>query len=317
VDWARRYDLMKGHTGEHLLFSCLSRASPGIEVVKIAITPEKKSVVVKGELDWDRAVQAEGLAMDAIISDLPITERTVARDDPYLADARVKLDRIHGDSVRVVEIGAWDRAACSGLHVHRTGEVDALLITALTSAKPAGDLEVEFEIGDRAKRRAVELSLLSLRASEALGSSPWDLLSALQNLLREKERTASALRKYGAKALGELVPSDINGVKLYSGIFEGMDRKTATDAATRIVKDPAACILGTVGESFILIVACHPAIPVDCVAILNKALGTVGGKGGGKRNFAIGGAPAGEGVEKAIVAAIAALSETMTGPGPA
>jgi alanyl-tRNA synthetase len=65
-----------------------------------------------------------------------------------------------------------------------------------------------------------------------------------------------------------------------------------------------------------LIVACHPAIPIDCVAILNKALGTVGGKGGGKKNYAIGGAPAGEGVEKAMVAAIAALSEAMIVPDP-
>ena len=31
IDWARRYDLMRGHTAEHLLFSCLSRVSPELE----------------------------------------------------------------------------------------------------------------------------------------------------------------------------------------------------------------------------------------------------------------------------------------------
>jgi alanyl-tRNA synthetase len=205
-----------------------------------------------------------------------------------------------------------DRAACAGLHVHRTGELGMLLITSLTSARPAGDLEVEFEVGDRARRRAVELSTLSLRASEALGASPRDLLSALGNLLGEKERAAAALRRYGSKALLELVPSDIGGVKLYSGIFEGLDRKTITEAATRIIKDQAGCILGTATDSFMLIVACHPSLKVNCVAILNEALGLVGGKGGGKLHFAIGGAPAGGEGEKAMVVAIAAMNKALT-----
>jgi alanyl-tRNA synthetase len=251
--------------------------------------------------------------MDAIIDDLPVTERTVARDDPLLNDARVKLDRVHGDSVRVVEIGKVDRAACAGVHVHRTGELGMLLITSLTSARPAGDLEIEFEVGDRAKRRAAALSALSLQAAEALGSSPRDLLSALANLLVERERTAAALRRYGTKALSDLVPSDIGKVKLYSGIFEGMDRRTLTDAATRIIKEQAGCILGSTTDAFTLIVACHPSLKVDCVAILNKALGVVGGKGGGKPHFAIGGSPRGVEGEKAMVGAIAAMSEALAG----
>ena len=43
IDWERRHDLMRGHTGEHLLFSILSKMNPELELVKIAITPEKKS----------------------------------------------------------------------------------------------------------------------------------------------------------------------------------------------------------------------------------------------------------------------------------
>ena len=51
IDWSRRFDLMRGHTGEHLLFSCLQTVSPELQLVKIAITPEKKSVIVSGDLD--------------------------------------------------------------------------------------------------------------------------------------------------------------------------------------------------------------------------------------------------------------------------
>jgi len=312
VDWTRRYDLMKGHTGEHLLFSCLLRVSPELKLVKIAITPEKKSVVVNGELDWDMVSRAEKEAMQAIAHELSVTERTVGRDDPYLTEARVKLERIHGDSVRVVEIGDIDRAACSGVHVGNTRELGMVLITGLTSARPVGDLEVEFEVGDRAKARASELALLSLRASELLGASPDNMLGALGNTIKEKEEAAAALRKYGAKALEDLVPSDIAGTKLYSGIFENMDKKTISDAASRFVKDRAACVLGTVGERFMLIVACNPSIKIDCVKVLNTALAKAGGRGGGKPSFATGGAPGSGGSEEVMVAAIAALTDLLT-----
>jgi alanyl-tRNA synthetase len=314
IDWARRYDLMRGHTGEHLLFSCLSRISPELKLVKIAITPEKKSVIVSGELDWDMVSRAEGEATEAIARELPITERVVGRDDPYLVEARVKLERIHGDSVRIIEIGDIDRAACSGVHVSNTRELGMLLVTGLTSARPVGDLEIEFETGEKAKARASELAIMSLRAAEMMGASPNDLLGALGNMIRERERAAAALRRYGARALDELVPSDINGVKLYSGIFESMDKKTVSDAATRLVKERAACVLGTVGDRFMLLVACNPSLRVNCVDVLNRALEKVGGRGGGKPSFATGGAPSSEGAEEAVVAAIVAMTDTLTRP---
>jgi alanyl-tRNA synthetase len=235
----------------------------------------------------------------------------VGRDDPGLTGARVKLDRIHGDTVRLVEIGDLDRAACSGVHVSNTRDLGMLLVAGLTSARPAGDLEVEFLVGDAAKARAAELATMSLRAAEALGSTPNDLLGALGNMKRERERSAAALRQYGAKALEGLVPSDINGIRLYSGIFESMDKRTVTDAATRFVRDRAACVLGTTGERFMLVVACHPSLRLDCVEVLNRALGKVGGRGGGKASFATGGSPAGAGAEEAMVAAIAAMTEGL------
>jgi alanyl-tRNA synthetase len=315
VDWERRYDLMRGHSGEHLLFSCLSNVYPGLELVKIAITPEKKSVMVKGALDWELVARAEAMAREAIDADLPICEKRVSRDDPILQDARVKLDRIHGDEVRIVEIGAIDKAACAGIHVRSTKELELVLVTKFTSARPAGDHEVEFEVGPQAKQRAMELSMTALRAAEALGARPQDLLSALENLSRERERQEVALKRYGAKALADLVPSEIAGIRLYSGIFESMDKKTLTDAANEFVQEGAACILGSMGDRFMLIVACPPSVKADCVAVLNEALEKIGGRGGGKPSFASGGAPNADRAEEAMVAAIVALRKALETAG--
>jgi len=153
VDWSRRYELMRGHSGEHLLFSRLQLLCPEMELVKIAIGPEKKSFMVRGELNWSMVAEAQRAAAEAISRDLPVTACEVNKDDPTLADARIKIERIHGEEVRVVSIGDIDKAACAGVHVARTGELGMVLVTKFTSARPAADFEVEFEI-----RRAGEAS---------------------------------------------------------------------------------------------------------------------------------------------------------------
>ncbi len=289
IDWARRYELMKGHTGEHLLFSQLSKLCPDLLLVKISITPDKKALMVNGPLDWNIVAQAERQAQEAIESCLEIKERIVGRDDPLLSEARVKLERIREDDVRVIEIGDVDRAACAGVHVHNTRELGMILVSSVTSAHPVAELEVEFEVGDRAMRKAMELSVAAIRASDALGSRPLDLISALENLLREKERQKATIKNYEIKALADLVPSNIQGTKLYSGLFENMDKKSLIDAANRLIKERSVCVLGSAGDNFMLVIACHPDINLDCASILKRTLEEVGGKGGGKSTFATGG----------------------------
>lgn len=304
VEWGRRYDLMKGHSAEHLLFSRLQELCPEMELVKIAITPDKKSFMVKGALEWEMVIEAQRGALKAIADDLAITARTMARNDPELAETRIKMDRIHGDEVRVVSIGDIDKAACSGVHVRRTGELGMILVTKFTSARPKADFEVEFEVGGKAKHKALELAMAALRASESLGASPRDLLSALDNALRERMQQAEALRQYGRRALDQLTPSQVGTVKLYSGLFDNMDKKILLDAAAHFTEELAACVLSSAGESFMLVVACPPELGVNCVTVLNEALAPAGGRGGGKSNFAVGGAPSPQKADEVMVRAI-------------
>lgn len=311
VDWQRRYELMRGHTGEHLLFSRLHELCPDMELVKIAIGPEKKSVMVKGPLDWSMVVEAQDRALEAISDDLPVTVISVPKDDPTLADARIKAERIHGDEVRVVSIGSIDRAACAGVHVHSTKELGMLLVTRFTSARPTADFEVEFEIGEAAKRTAMHLSASALRAAEALGARPQDLNSALSNALRERDLQAGQLRVYEEMALNELIPSCVGGIDLYSGLFSAMDKKVLLDAAARLTMEHGACVLASAGEKFMLVVACSPDLDVDCAAIVNEVLAPEGGRGGGKKHFATGGAPSAEHADDIMVRAIVRLRSVL------
>ena len=92
-------------------------------------------------------------------------------------------------------------------------------------------------------------------------------------------------------------PTIIGDMKVYSGVFEGIDRKTLMDAANSIVeKSSSMCAFAVDDEKLTLIVAANPDLGIDCTMVLNDVLKSVSGKGGGSRSFATGGACArGEG----------------------
>ncbi|MGD0057159.1 MAG: alanyl-tRNA editing protein [Methanomassiliicoccales archaeon] len=293
VDWDRRYDLMKGHTGEHLLFSAISRIRPGIELVKITITPTKKSVMVRGEVDWDLMFEAQRSVNESVRAGLRIMESWVRRDDPAVREARVKLERIHGDRVRIVQIGDLDKAACAGIHVKNTSEIGALLVTKLASAKPVGDFEIEFEVGGAAVRDSLDLASMGLQASATIGSNPQDLVSALSNLKREIQTSKESLKKMSREALKSIRPQSIGDTGLYAGLFYGADKKELMNSAGSIIRgERSACVFVSRDERLLLLVACNPNLDIDCVRILTEALKLAGGKGGGQKNFAMGGSPA-------------------------
>ena len=116
----------------------MNRLVEDLELVKIAITPTKKSFIVKGKLDWDIVLQAETMVNHVIAKNVETEDVQVTRDDPLVAESRVKLERIPGDRIRLVRIGDFDLAACAGVHVLRTGEIGMLLVEKVSSAKPAG-----------------------------------------------------------------------------------------------------------------------------------------------------------------------------------
>jgi alanyl-tRNA synthetase len=290
VSKERRLDLMKGHTGEHMLFAALNRMVPDLELVKISITPEKKSFLVKGALNWNIILDAEKLVNEAIGQGIGIDDVMVDRKDPLISQSRIKLERIPGDLIRLVRIGEFDLAACAGVHVRNTTDIDMLLVEKLTSARPHGDFEVEFLVGRRAILRSLQLSSWAIQASDLIGSHPEDLLNALRNLKAEMVRDQDALRQTAKTVMAGLVPETISGVPIYRSVFQGVDRKTLSEEATRKVSDGRSiCIFADEGEKRSLVIAIGNQLDIDANQLLQKTLLPHGGRGGGNKNFATGG----------------------------
>lgn len=289
VDWERRYDLMKGHTAEHLLFNSLHRQDPEIGIVKIFISPENKYVIVNHDISWEKIGAAVEFANTVISENHSVIKSVMSRDDPDIEKIRVKLDRIEEDEIDVVEIEDVDLAACCGIHVMETEELGAIFVYKKLSAGKEG-VEIHFKVGDDALRTSMSLATSCLSIIDELGSKPEDIVKTVGNMKHELESSKKQLKASVSTSLKNIEPQEFGGVKVYAGTFPTSDRGVLTDAAESYKKNGGVAAFIGVGETLTVMLA-SGSPKVDCKKIVSETLTEFGGRGGGKPDFSHGGIP--------------------------
>ena len=287
VDWDRRYDLMKGHTAEHLLFNSLHRQDPELNIVKIFISPESKYVIVDRDIGWDKISEAVRFANKVILENHSVRRSVMSKDDPDISKIRVKLDRIEEDEISVVEIEDVDLAACCGIHVMETEEIGAIFVSKKTSAGRDG-VVIHFEIGVKAVDESMSLATSCLSIIDGLGSKPSDIERTISNMKHELESCKRMLKESTISMIRTLKPVNVGGVDVYAGIFHTSDRSVLTDAAERYKEDGAVAAFIGVGDNLTVLLASGDK-RVDCKKLISETLSEFGGRGGGKPDFAQGG----------------------------
>ena len=287
VDWDRRYDLMKGHTAEHLLFNSLHRQDPELNIVKIFISPESKYVIVDRDIGWYKISVAVRFANKVILENHSVRRSVMSKDDPDISKIRVKLDRIEEDEISVVEIEDVDLAACCGIHVMETEEIGAIFVSKKTSAGRDG-VEIHFEIGEKAVDESMSLATSCLSIIDGLGSKPSDIERTISNMKHELESCKRMLKESTISIIRTLKPVNVGGVDVYAGIFHTSDRSVLTDAAERYKEDGAVAAFIGVGDNLTVLLASGDK-RVDCKKLISETLSEFGGRGGGKPDFAQGG----------------------------
>ncbi|MDO5861641.1 MAG: DHHA1 domain-containing protein [Thermoplasmata archaeon] len=288
VDWDRRYDLMQGHTGEHLLFCSLRRQCEDLAITKIYISPESKYVIVNHDLTWEQIGAAVRFANQAIADNLPVTHSVMDRDDPDLEKVRIKLDRIpEGEEITVVAIGDIDLSACSGIHVMETSELEMLLVDRKVSAGAEGTA-IHFKVGKAAKDEALALSGIALEIVDGIGCKTEDSPKAVANARADAELKGRLLKQAAKKLASSAVPEKIGGKDVYCVSLPGTDRAVLTEFAESVKsKGGVALVVGVTDTLAVIMASGDPA--VDCRKLLPEVLKPFGGRGGGKPDFAQGG----------------------------
>ncbi len=305
VDWARRFDHMQQHHGQHLLSAAFERLYE-LPTVSFHLGTAASTIdLAATALSAEQAAAAEDLANQVIWEDRPVLARFVSAAE--LAELPLRKPPVVDGPVRVVSVSDFDHSACGGTHPRSTGGVGLLHIRRW---ERRGDvLRVEFVCGGRALRdlRWKNAALGRLAANLSVGAD--EVEAAVARVRAAEERARTRLEEAGAQLLRyeaqELIArADLVGiVRVVRRAYDGRALDEVRALATAIADGGCVALLGLRAEKTQLIFARAEGLQVDCGRLLRETLARFGGRGGGQPALAQGGLPDPARLEEALEAA--------------
>ena len=123
IDWARRFDHMQQHTGQHVLSAAFDRLLEN-RTMSFHMGGESSTIDLAREVspaDVERAVDE---ANRIVWEDRPVTIRFASADEA--ARLPLRKEPVREGPLRLIEVRDFDLSACGGTHVARTGEIGIL-----------------------------------------------------------------------------------------------------------------------------------------------------------------------------------------------
>jgi alanyl-tRNA synthetase len=312
IDLERRRDHMQQHSGQHVLSAAFVELYQ-MPTVSFHMGDDYCSIDLgTPAMSAEQAAAAEKRANQIVFENRPVEIRYVSRAEAEKLGLR-KLPPAEREKLRLIEVTGFDLSACGGTHVAATGQIGAILLRKTERVRQG--MRVEFVCGERAIRTA-RRDYAALSESAALFSAQlWDV----PNQIRKSFDDLKLLRKQREDALEQLAEAtaiaalkeqpESNGRRVVVRSFSDRDisfAKLFAQKAARTGVPAVALAASTMGPPS-LVFAQSAGGTADMGALLKQVLTSVGGRGGGSRDFAQGGAPAGSNVEQLLQQAAATI----------
>ncbi len=300
IDWARRFDYMQQHTGQHVLTQAIVQTAVA-PTVGFHLSDETVTIDLDASLTLEALAEAEDLANRIVWEDRPVAARLVALDDTDGIRMRRTPDQLTTDGLRVIDVDGFDQTACGGTHVARTGEIG--LIKLIRTDKRGDKTRLEFRCGGRAllDYRLKNAVINGLTADMTVGIDELrPAVARLQDSIREAQRSlkAASARLLEADAADLLASSNHSGeISVVARVLTGRDASELRQLAGLLTRsDSVIALLAAPGaERAALVFARSTNLPQDMNALLKQTLALLpNGKGGGQPALAQGGASAAE-----------------------
>lgn len=301
IDWPRRFDHMQQHTGQHLLSAAFVRLF-AFPTVSFHLGRELCTIDLQTPSLGQRQLRAaEELANQVIFEDRPVHICFASKDELEKEGVRRGTERV--GELRLIEIEDFDRCACGGTHVARTGQIGLVLLRGVEKLKK--HVRVEFVCGGRALAAArADYSHLQ-EAAHLLTTGAAELPTVLRKQMEERRAAEKArtrllerLAEHEAHALLEEAESH-GERRLVVKVFADAEAGYLRLLAARLVKEPGVQLLFAsqaqparpAGGPVALVFAQSRGLSADMNGLLREIVAKLGGKGGGSRDFAQGSAP--------------------------
>jgi len=324
VDANRRQAIRINHSATHLMHAALR------QILGDHVT-QKGSLVAADRLRFDfshdegvtdEQIEAiETLVNDQIRANVAAETRLMSYDDATQSGAMALFGEQYGDEVRVLRFGDFSVELCGGTHVERSGDIGVFKITS-ESGVAAGVRRIEALSGKGALRWVENNQRALAEVAALVRSQPDEAMAKVQQLLKrfkglEKElATAKRALVTGQAADHTDSVEEIAGIKVLAARMDGADAKTLRDAVDRF-KDKlksAVIVLGAVEDGKVRLAA---GVTKDNIGkikagdLIKPVAEQVGGKGGGRPDFAQAGGNNPDALDEALKSVSAWVAEQL------
>ncbi|HEY7289697.1 MAG TPA: alanyl-tRNA editing protein [Vicinamibacterales bacterium] len=290
IDWARRFDHMQQHSGQHVLSAAFDRLFH-VRTVSFHLGSDVSTIDLAREVTPSEIAAAEDAANQIVWEDRPVHVRYATREEAAAMPLRKEPKR--EGTLRLIDVEGWDLSACGGTHVKQSGGIGVIVVSSWERFK--GGQRLEFLCGGRAVRRYRSNRDALGDATRLLSVLPQELPAAIERLqsdAREHKRTA---------ALRQTELARYHAVELAASAEVAGELRLvlkAIDADAAGLKSLAAAITSAPGFFVVLVSTSSPAlavvarssdVSVSAQSVLATLTGRFGGRGGGKPDLAQGG----------------------------
>ena len=278
IDWARRFDHMQQHSGEHICSGLICERFR-CDNVGFHMGTDTVTIDFNADISWEELMEIEEAANRYICEDHLIDIRFYRGAELDKVEYRSKKP-LEGD-VRIVAFPGADCCACCGTHVVRSGQVG--LVKFLSVQKFREGVRIELLCGDRARRYLSACWEQSLHIGQALSVKPVASAAAVERLqselgalkLRCAKLEGSAFAQTAAQYEGK------GDVLLFEDEMSGDSLRKLCDAVANACGGRCAVFAGADGAYKYAIGHAGGELR-DFTKKMNAALS---GRGGGKPNF--------------------------------
>ena len=300
VDGERRRAIMLNHTATHLLHAAL-RETLGAHV------QQKGSLVAPERLRFDfshlKPVTPEQLeAIERLVNaqirlNSPAETRLMSYESAVAEGAMALFGEKYEKDVRVLRVGDFSMELCGGTHVQRSGDIGLFKIVS-ESGVASGVRRIEAVTGEGAVDYIEQNDTLLKEIAHLVRGSRDEVKDKVRDALehiRQMEREIRTLKDRLASGQGADLAAaavDVQGVKVVATQVAGADTAALRGAVDRLKEKlkSAVVVLASVEspEKVVLVVGvtANECARVKAGELAGAIAAQVGGRGGGRADFA-------------------------------
>ena len=291
VDWARRFDHMQQHTGQHILSAAFETLFDN-QTVSFHMSADQSTIDMAREPSAAEIERSVDESNRIVWEDRPVVIRFASKEEAASLSLRKEPQR--EGPLRLIDISGFDVCACGGTHVDRTGAVG--LIAVLFGERMRGGSRLTFVCGGRALRALRTYRDVVADSVRTLSVLPVEIPSAIGRLQDESKELRKQMKglqqklaEYEGARLAQSA-NEVQGARVVVETIDGWDVAGLKGLASSAIAMGGVCaVLLTPAQPVSVVVACSPGVPIDANVLLQQLIQRFGGRGGGKQGLAQGG----------------------------